>query len=73
MQAQAAPGWIGYLITAAIVTVVLALRLRTMRRARRLNLKTLWIVPIVYAVLIAMVLGRFPPRARCNGPALRWR
>jgi hypothetical protein len=74
--------WIGYAITIAILCVVLALRLRGMRRVRRLRLETLWIVPVVYLGVTAYILHQFPPEgmqwlwlaaALVLGAALGWR
>ena len=53
--------WISYAITAAIVVIVLALRMRRMGQMRPLKLETLWIVPAVYAVVAAMMFWQLPP------------
>ena len=74
--------WFGYAITILILCVVLALRLRGMRRVRPLRLETLWIVPIVYLGVTAYILHQFPPEGRqwlwlaaalVLGAALGWR
>jgi hypothetical protein len=49
------------LIPFAIIAVVVLLRIRTMNRERKLNLKTMWAVPIVYVILIAFMLTALPP------------
>lgn len=63
MQGHAAQSgqMIQYAITAAIVLVVLAIRLRGMRRMRRLRLETLWIIPAVYLVFAGFMFYEFPP------------
>lgn len=55
------PGWLATLLPFVIIAVVVALRLRTMRRERKLNLKTMWAVPIVYLILIAFMFTALPP------------
>lgn len=50
-----------YGITAAIVLVVLAIRLRRMSRTRRLRLEMLWVVPAIYLVVAAIMFYEFPP------------
>lgn len=52
---------IAYIITALVIGLVLFLRLRNVRRARRLRLGTLWIVPAVYAVVLAVSIFEHPP------------
>jgi hypothetical protein len=80
MHAQT-PAWAGYL-TAAVIVLVLVLRLRGMRQARRLNLNTLWIVPVIFGALIASVIATTPPHglqwlgmavALAIGAAFGWR
>ena len=79
---QLSPQTITYLITAAVIAVVLTLRIRTMRRARPLKLETLWIVPALYALVAGRILWRFPPHglqplwlaiALAVGAAIGWR
>jgi NAD/NADP transhydrogenase beta subunit len=53
---------IQYAITAAIVVLILALRLRGMRRMRRLRLETLWIVPAIYLAFAAAMFAEHPPQ-----------
>ncbi len=52
-----------YVVPVVVVTVVMALRWRRMSRARRLRLETLWILPAVYAVIVAYVFATAPPSA----------
>src|SRR3954454_2941033 len=53
--------WISYAITAVIVIVVLALRMRRMGQMRPLKLETLWVVPAIYAAVAAMMFWQLPP------------
>ena len=61
MQHQGA-NWIATLLPFAVIAVVLALRLRSMRRERPLKLGTLWVVPAIYVVIAgSMILTLTPP------------
>lgn len=60
MQMQSAPGWIGYVIP-AVIALVLILRVRSMRRAQRLRLETLWIVPAAYLLAFGVATWEYPP------------
>jgi O-antigen/teichoic acid export membrane protein len=51
---------IGYLPLAIFVAVMLW-RLRTMDKARPLRLRTLWVLPLVFVVLVGFVLAKMPP------------
>lgn len=53
---------IAYAIWAVAIGLVLFLRVRGMRRARRLRLETLWIVPAVYLIVFAGSVWEYPPR-----------
>ena len=53
--------WLQYAIPAAIIFIVLALRLRRMRNAQRLRLETLWIVPALYGGVALLMLASQPP------------
>ncbi|WP_294258559.1 CcdC protein domain-containing protein [uncultured Sphingomonas sp.] len=55
------PHLIQYGITALVVGLILALRIRRMSKARPLTLERLWIVPTLYAVLVAALLLQAPP------------
>jgi hypothetical protein len=61
MTVEQPHGWLATLLPFAIIVVVVALRLRTMRSERKLNLKSLWIVPVVYLILIAFMFTALPP------------
>ena len=54
--------WISYAITGAIVAVVLALRLRRMGTMRPLKLETLWVVPVLYLGVAALMFWQLPPK-----------
>lgn len=54
-------GLIATLITVAVIGVILFIRIRRTGKARPLRLERLWIVPAVYAVLMAVVLAEIPP------------
>ncbi|MGN6123482.1 MAG: CcdC protein domain-containing protein [Sphingomonas oligoaromativorans] len=58
---QAAGPWLSYAIPFAIIAVVMALRWRSMRRARKLRVEMLWILPAVYAAIMALVFFESPP------------
>lgn len=58
--------WITTLIPFVIIAVVLALRFRSMSKERPLKLETLWIVPVVYALIAGSMLFALPP------PAMGW-
>ena len=58
--------WIATLVPFVVITVVIALRIRTMRRERPLKLGNLWIVPAIYLVIVGAILFALPP------PPLGW-
>jgi hypothetical protein len=55
------PSWITYAITIGIVVIVLALRMRRMGKMRPLKLETLWVVPVLYLVVAALMFWQLPP------------
>jgi len=64
MQVQAHPApqsWVGYAITIAIILVVITLRMRRMGQMRPLKLETLWVVPVLYLVVAALMFWQLPP------------
>lgn len=64
MQVQAHPvhqGWIAYAIPIAIFVIVLALRMRRMGQMRPLKLETLWVVPVIYLAVAALMFWSLPP------------
>ncbi|RDE05547.1 CcdC protein domain-containing protein [Sphingomonas aracearum] len=54
-------GWLQFVIPLAIAGVVLALRARRMTRVRALHPGRLWMVPALYAALVAALLVQHPP------------
>ena len=66
MTAQEPHGWLATLLPFVVIAVVLALRFRTMRRERKLDLKRLGVVPVVYIILIGFIFSALPP------PLLGW-
>ena len=50
-----------YGTTAAIVMVIMALRLRNVGKMRRMRLETLWIVPAIYLAMTAAIFFARPP------------
>jgi hypothetical protein len=54
-------GWLATVVPFAIIAIVVAVRLRTMRRERKLNLKAMWAMPIVYVILIGFMFTALPP------------
>ncbi|HEY7958641.1 MAG TPA: CcdC protein domain-containing protein [Sphingomicrobium sp.] len=64
MQVQAHPvqqTWVSYAITIGIIVIVLALRMRRMGKMRPLKLETLWVVPVMYLVVAALMFWSLPP------------
>lgn len=55
------PHLIRYGITALVIGLILALRLRRMSRARPLTLERLWIIPCLYALLVASLIVQARP------------
>ena len=55
------PQTITYIITAIVIGLVLFLRFRSLRHATRLRLETLWIVPAIYFVVLAVSIWEYPP------------
>ena len=53
--------WISFAITALVIVVVMAIRLRGMRKMRRLKLETLWVVPALYLLFAGVMFYEFPP------------
>lgn len=59
---QGNPGaWVGYVVSAIIISTVLFFRFRSMRRIQKLRLERLWIVPALYALVTASVLYQSVP------------
>lgn len=56
--------WIGTLVSVALLAVVLALRMRKLKRARPLRLERLWMLPAFYAAVVALLFGVHPPQGK---------
>ncbi len=52
---------LGFVITGAIVAIVLFIRVRRMRGERPLRLERLWIVPAIYLVFTVVIYSEVPP------------
>jgi len=61
MTVEQPHGWLITLLPFAIIAVVIALRIRSMRGERKLDLKSLWVVPVIYVALIAFMFTKLPP------------
>lgn len=82
MHAAGQPAWVPFILP-VVIAIVLVLRLRGMRRARRLRLETLAVVPALYFIIFAVSLWEYPPVSLLNwlelalavaiGAALGWR
>lgn len=77
----APPGILQYAIPIVIFLVVFALRARRLTRLRPLKIEQLWIVPAIYAAVVAVIFYRSPPTlagwaiaaaALAIGAALGW-
>ena len=53
--------WASYAVTIGIIIVMMALRLRKAGRMRPLKLGSLWIVPVLYLAVAAMMFVQLPP------------
>jgi membrane protein CcdC involved in cytochrome C biogenesis len=54
--------WISTALSIGIVLIVLTLRMRRMGKMRPLKLENLWIVPVVYFAVAALMFYQLPPR-----------
>lgn len=62
---QAHPGqqsWVGIAVTIVIVGLVMFRRIRSMGQLRPLKLETLWVVPVLYLAVAAMMFWSLPPK-----------
>ena len=65
MQVQTHPihqTWISTIVSIGIVLIVLTLRMRRMGKMRPLKLENLWVVPVVYFAVAALMFYQLPPR-----------
>ena len=53
--------WASYAITIGIIVVVMALRLRRAGQMRPLRLGSLWVVPVLYLAVAAIMFAQLPP------------
>jgi hypothetical protein len=56
--------FLGYAISAVVITVVLGLRFWSMAKVRPLKLNRLWVLPAIYAVFAGYIFSLFPPVPR---------
>lgn len=61
MTVEQSHGWLTTLLPFAIIGVIVLLRLRSMRGERKLDLKSLWVVPVIYLALVAFLFTALPP------------
>lgn len=61
MTAQQPHSWLATLLPFVVLAIVIAVRFRRMRGERKLDLKTMWAVPIVYVILIGFMFFALPP------------
>lgn len=64
MQVQVHPvqqTWVTYAITITMVVIILAVRLRGMRKMRPLKLGSLWVVPAMFLGVAALMFVQLPP------------
>ncbi|MET0308828.1 MAG: CcdC protein domain-containing protein [Sphingomonas sp.] len=54
-------GWISFAISAVVILVVLALRMRRMSQERPLRIEQMWIIPAIYLGVAGFMFWRFPP------------
>ncbi len=60
-QAGQSGSLLSTIIPFVVIALVLALRMRRMGRMRKLRLETLWIVPALYAFVVAVLFFQHPP------------
>lgn len=82
MQLHMTQQTITYVVTACVIALVLLFRFRGMKRASRLRLETLWIVPALFGLAFAVGTYEAPPPtalgwlwlalAAAAGAALGW-
>src|ERR1043166_3998078 len=64
MQVQAQPvhqSWVSIAVTIGVIVLVMALRMRRMGQMRPLKLEPLWVVPVMYLVVTALMFWSLPP------------
>ncbi len=58
---QVQPHWQQYAVMLAVFVIVFAIRGRSLMRVRPLQIDQLWIIPTVYAAIVAYLFLRVPP------------
>ena len=58
---QVQAGWQQYAVMLVVFVVVLALRGRSLMRLRPLKPERLWVVPVLYLAIVAVLFVRVPP------------
>jgi membrane protein CcdC involved in cytochrome C biogenesis len=53
--------WVSYAITIGIIVIVMTLRLRRAGQMRPLKLGSLWVVPVLYLAVAAIMFAQLPP------------
>jgi membrane protein CcdC involved in cytochrome C biogenesis len=53
--------WVSYAITIGIIVIVMALRLRRAGQMRPHKLGSLWVVPVLYLAVAAIMFAQLPP------------
>jgi len=64
MQVQTHPihqTWLTAVLPFVILAIVVGIRLRSMSRERPLDIRSLWIVPVIYLLLVGWMLFALPP------------
>ncbi len=55
------PSWLPTVLPLVVLAIVMALRLRGLKRARPFRPGTLWILPAVYSAIVIGILAAMPP------------
>lgn len=58
---QAEPGWQQYVVMLVVFGIVLGLRARRLMKVRPLKPERLWVVPVLYFAVVAILFARVPP------------
>lgn len=53
--------WISFAISAVVILIVLAIRMRRMGKERPLKVEQMWIIPALYLGIAGYMFWRFPP------------
>lgn len=55
------PGWQQYVVMLVVFAIVLGLRGRRLMKLRPLKPERLWVVPVLYLAIVAILFARVPP------------